>query len=443
MEPPETRYAASPGGLIAYQVVGDGPVDLVSLAGSTGNVDVRWESPAIVRLTERMASFSRVIVFDRRGTGMSDAIPLDELPTWEDWADDLRIVLDAVGSERAVLYTILDAGPMGMLFAATHPDRVRGLILGNTTARFMIADDYPSGLSDEAAAAITELAGRQWGTEEYARLVNPKMCEDPRARKWFAKYMRASATPRVVEAQLRALLPLDLRDILPTIRVPTLVLHRRDWPIASIEHGRYLAEHIPDARLVELPGSDSAFIVESAEQVLDAIEEFVTGTRPMRDPDRVLATVLFTDLVDSTGRAAELGDRRWRALLDRHDEMARAEIDANRGRLMKTTGDGVLATFDAPGRAIRCTMSLREALSEIGLEMRAGLHTGEIELRDDDVGGIAVHIAARVAALAGPSEILVSRTVSDLVAGSEIGFTDRGGHALKGIPGEWQLWAVA
>jgi class 3 adenylate cyclase len=439
---PETQYAPGDGGLIAYQVFGEGPRDLVSLAGSTGHIDARWDSPAFSRYYERLSSFSRVILFDRRGTGASDPLPTNAVPTWEEWADDFRVVMDAAGSDRAAILAYLDAGPMATLFAASHPDRTTALILGNTTARALFADDYPQGLPRDVVEAHLTLIEAGWGTEEFAELVSPSLAEDPRGRAWFARYMRASASPRIAAAQLRPMLELDLRDVLSSIRVPTLVLHRRDFVLIPVAQGRFLAEHIPGARFVELEGADSSLTFGDAERALDIIEEFLTGVRRYASFDRMLATVLFTDLVDSTSRAAELGDRRWRELLDHHDAVARAEIEGNHGRLWKTMGDGILATFDAPGRAIRCAVAIADALRHMGLTMRAGLHAGEVELRGDDIGGIAVNTAARVAALAFGGEALVSRTVADLVAGSDIRFADRGTHSLRGIPGEWQIFAV-
>jgi class 3 adenylate cyclase len=439
---PETRYATGLEGLIAYQVVGDGPRDLVYLSGFTSHVDVRWESPQFARFQDRLASFSRLILFDRRGTGASDPVPLDALPTWEEWADDLRVVMDAAGSERAAIFGVLDAGPMAILFAAAHPHRTTALILGNTSAKGIKADDYPHGISPEIVEATGDVIEKEWGTEEFAMRGSPSLAADPRERAWFAKYMRAGATPRAAAAQYRFAAHRDLRTVLPTITVPTLVLNRRGFEFVPIEQGRYLADHIPGAKFVELDGADSALAFGDSDSVLDSIEEFLTGVRRQPDPDRVLATVLITDLVDSTHRAAQLGDRKWRELLTQHDEVARSQIENHRGKLWKMTGDGVLATFDAPGRAIRCALSLDDSLNGIGLPMRAGLHSGEVELRGDDVGGIAVHLASRVSALAGAREVLVSRTVTDLVAGSGIRFSDRGAHSLKGVPGQWQIYLV-
>jgi class 3 adenylate cyclase len=427
--------------LIAYQVVGEGPLDLVYLSGSTSHVDVRWESPHFARFYEGLASFSRLIVFDRRGNGASDR-PSGAMPSWEEWADDLLVVMDASESDRAAVFGHLDAGPMAMLFAATYPERTSALVLGNTGARFVVADDYPQGLTSEFVEAYLRLVEEQWGTEEFAAVASPSLAVDAAARRWFAKFMRASASPRAAAAQIRSATELDLRSVLPSISAPTLVLHSRDFQFVTLAHARYLADHIPDARLVEIEGSDSAFSFAHADVVLSSVEEFLTGARHTPDPDRVLATVLFTDLVDSTRHAAEVGDRSWRALLDRHDELARTEIERHRGQLRKTTGDGILATFDAPGRAIRCAIAIQESLRDLDLTMRAGLHAGELELRGDDVGGIAVHIAARVAAQAGTGQVLVSRTVTDLVAGSGLSFAAQGVRALKGVPGEWDLYAV-
>jgi class 3 adenylate cyclase len=444
MGAPQTLYAEGmDGSQIAYQVVGEGPLDLVYLSGSTSHVDVRWELPIFARFHERLASFARLIVFDRRGTGASDPAALDALPTWEEWADDLRVVMDAADSDRAAVFGVLDAGPMALLFAATHPHRTRALVVGNTGARLVATADHPEGLDREAADSFLQLVQQQWGTESFAAIASPTLANDPHARSWFAKYMRASASPRAAAIQFRSLFELDLGDVLGSIQVPTLVLHRREFVFAPVAQARYLADHIPDARLVLLEGGDSALAFGDAESALEAVEEFLTGLRRPHETDRVLATVLFTDLLDSTGRAAQLGDRRWRDLLDEHDAVAHREVKQYRGRIIKTTGDGILATFDAPGRAIRCTLGLRRALERLGLEMRAGLHAGEIELRDDDVGGIAVHIGQRVSALASGGELLVSSTVRDLVAGSAIEFTDRGEHSLKGVPGSWRLFSVA
>lgn len=438
----ETKYAKGSEGLIAYQVIGEGPRDLVYLTGGASHVDARWESPYSARFCERLASFSRVILFDRRGVGASDPVHLDALPTWEEWTDDLRVVMDAAGSERAAVFGVLDAGGTALLFAASHPDRTTALILGNATARWLAADDYSQGVDAQFAKQTMDFFEETWGTENGAALSLPSLAADAQERARMAKYMRASASPRMAAAQLRAIAETDLREALPLIRVPTMVFHRREFAVIPVEQGRYIAERIPDAKFVELGGIEGSLVYVDADFVLDQVEEFVTGARRQPDADRVLATVLITDLVESTRRLATFGDRTWRDLLNRHDELARSHIESHGGKLRELTGDGVLATFDAPGRAIRCALALGEALNGLGLPMRAGLHAGEVELRGDGIGGIAVHTTARVSALAGANEILVSRTVADLVAGSGITLVDRGVHELKGVPGEWQLFLV-
>jgi class 3 adenylate cyclase len=444
VEPPETKYAKLGDSYIAYQTVGEGPIDQIYVMGIASHVDVQWEYPRTGQFAERVASFSRMIYFDRRGSGASDPVPLDALPTWEDWSEDAGAVLDAVGSERAAVTVSLDAGPRGLLFAATYPERVSALMLLNTSARFLAAPDYPIGFSTEDMEARVAMIAAGWGTEAMTEVVAPSQARDPALRRLAAKFMRAAATPRAVAAQLRYVFGLDARSVLPLIQVPTMVMHARDCWVIPFEHGRYLAEHIPGAKLVELPGGDPNPVTdpEATEVALDSMQEFLTGQRRAREPDRVLSTVLFTDIVGSTEHAAELGDHRWKELLDRVDRIAQGEIEKFGGRLIKTTGDGHLATFDGPGKAVRCARSLIESVSSLGIQLRAGLHTGEVELRGPDVGGIAVHIGARVSSLAAPSEVLVSRTVTDLVAGSGLEFEDRGEHALRGVGGEWRLFSV-
>lgn len=438
---PDTRYLRTERGLVAYQVLGDGPIDLMYLSGGTSNVDLRWDYPLAASFIRRLSSFSRLIMFDRLGTGASDDLPAEATPTWEEWADEIRLVLDAVESERAAILAVLDAVAMGILFAATNPARTSALILGNASARYRADVGYP-GMDSKAVEEAAGWFESAWGTEEFAAAITPSSSALPGYTQWFAKYMRASASPRLIAAQLRSLADIDLRDVLPSIRAPTLVLQRDAFAFAPLEHGRYVADHIPDARLVVIPGADSSFWSAETDLVLDVVEEFLTGVRPPREPDRALATVLFTDIVDSTLRAVELGDRAWHRALDSHDDLSRVEIDRHGGRLIKTTGDGILATFDAPGRAVRCALELVKGVAALGVAIRAGLHTGEVELRGDDVGGIAVHTAARVGALAASGEVLVSRTVVDLVAGSGLGFDDRGEHVLKGVPGAWPLFAA-
>jgi class 3 adenylate cyclase len=439
---PETRYAWLGQDRIAYQVMGQGPPDLVVTPGSFTHMDAVWEDPAVALMFRRFASFSRLIRFDRLGTGASDPAPLEHLPPWESYAEELAAVLDEVGSERAAILVALDAGPMGIYSAATKPERTSALILFNTTAKYLAADDYPIGIPREVAEALLDQVDQLWGTEAMVQLTVPSRADDERFRRWIARAARSAASPRAAQAFLRAMFEIDARPLLPLIHAPTLVLHRTSYPMIPIEHGRYLAEHIPDARLVELPGADWLLAYQAADVALDHVEELLGNLRRPVVPNRVLATVLFTDIVASTEQAGQLGDRRWRELLDVHDEVARRVVEEFQGRLVKTTGDGILATFDGPGRGIRCAAALRDELGGVGLQIRAGLHTGEVELRDGDVGGIAVHLAARVMAAAGPGEIFTSRTVRDLVVGANITVEDRGPHALKGIDDPWQLFAV-
>ena len=441
---PETSYARLGEDRVAYQVLGDGPPDLVLTMGAFGHVDVQWEDPATALFLRRLASFSRLIQFDRRGTGASDPLPDDAGPPWEAYADEVTAVMDAAGSRQAALMaTTAEAGPMALFFAATRPERTSALIVANASARYVAADDYPIGFPPEVAEATIGRVEETWGTAATAANAIPSRAGDERFRRWFAKMQRSIASPKTVHSSLRALFDVDVRHLLPLIQAPTLVLHRRNFPLLPIEHGRYLAEHIPQATLVELPGADGPLTWEEPEVTLDHIERFLTGVRPPAPPTRVLATVLFTDIVGSTERAATLGDRRWRELLDTHDQVADRLVGQWGGRLVKTTGDGILATFDGPGRAIGCATALREQLGAIGIRVRAGLHAGEVELRGGDVGGIAVHIAARVLAAAGAGEVVVSRTVRDLVAGSEVALEDRGSRRLRGVEGDWQLYAVA
>jgi class 3 adenylate cyclase len=440
---PETKYARLGRDRIAYQVLGQGPPDLVMTTGSFGHVDMAWEDPGITLFLRTLASFARLIQFDRRGSGASDPLPLDSLPPWESYAQDLTAVLDEVGSQQTALLAQLDASPMALFFAGTRPDRTSALVLANATAKFLAADDYPIGAPAEVAEAFLAQLDQSWGTEAMAAMFAPSRAGDQRFCRWLARFQRTIASPRAVQAFLGASFAMDARPILPLIQAPTLVLHRRDFQFIPISHGRYLAQHIPGARLVELAGTEQSLFWETPEPVLDHVEQFLTGVRRIAPPTRLLSTVLFTDIVGSTERARELDDRRWRELLNVHDELTRRLVEEFGGRLVKTTGDGILATFDGPGRAIHCTAGLRDELAGVGVQLRAGLHTGEVELREDDVGGLAVHIAARVMAAANPGEILVSRTVRDLVVGSDVTLEDRGMYLLKGIDGDWQLLAVA
>ena len=438
---PETRFASFGGDQIAYQVLGDGP-DLVLLTGTLTHVDLRWQDPLHAHFLRRLASFSRLILLDPRGSGASDSIPLDPLPTWEDEVDDLRTVLDAVASERAAIFACSDSGPLAMIFAATHPDRVRTLALANTTARFVVADDYPVGFSREHADKNMSRLPQLWGSEEAVSFEVPSKAHDPEFRRWYARYQRAAARPREFASYMGMVHTLDVRKVLPSIRCPTLVLHRREGGWIGIDHGRYLAAQIPGARFVELPGADVTLATEHPEVSLGLVEELVTGSTSSAEADRVLATVLFTDIVGSTERAAAIGDRAWRDLLDRYHAVMRREIARFRGREIDTAGDGIFASFDGPARAIRCATEMSRAVRTLGLELRTGVHTGECEVAGDKIAGIAVHVGARVMSHAGPGETVVSTTVKDLVAGSGIEFADHGTHTLKGVPGEWRLFRV-
>jgi len=438
----ETRYARSGDVNIAYQIVGDGPLDLVFVSGWVSNLDLMWAEPSYARFLRRLASFSRLILFDKRGTGLSDRVPDADLPTLEARMDDVRAVLDAAGAERAALLGHSEGGPMCLLFAATYPERTIALALIGTYARRLIADDYPFGAAPEAYEAFLREIADGWGGPVGLEIRAPSLVDDERFRTWWADYLRMSASPGAALALTRMNGQIDVRPVLGAIGVPTLVVHRTGDRSLPVEGARFLAERIRGARLVELPGEDHLPFVGDPDEILDEIEEFLTGIRPLREPDRVLATVLFTDIVGSTTRAAELGDRRWRDLLEAHHSLVRRQLERWRGREVDTAGDGFLATFDGPARAIRCACAIRDTVAGLDLEIRAGLHCGEVELVGDDVAGIAVHTGARVAALARANEVLVSSTVRDLVAGSDIGFEERGEHELKGVPGSWRLYAV-
>ena len=440
-----TRYAKSGDVHIAYQVLGEGPIDIFLLAAEFIPVDAWDEQPRLAHAYRRLASFGRLIRCDRRGVGLSDPITPATPPTLEQWIEDTLAVLDAVGSEQAVMIGTNDCGPVAALLAATYPDRVRALVLVNAYARATQAPDYPWGWAEhEADKLISDTIEPSDDVGFGLDFVAPSMAGDEEFRKWLDRAGNRGASPATARALLEVYLRTDVRDILDVIDVPTLVVHRVDDPAIKVDNGRYLAEHIPRAKLVELPGEDDFFWLGDADTVIDEIEEFLTGARRRPELDRVLATVLFTDIVGSTQRASALGDHEWGRLLDDHDRVSAQHVDRWRGRLVKSTGDGLLATFDGPGRAVACALDLRAALRPFGVEIRAGLHTGEIELRAaDDIGGIAVHIAARIQALAADGEVLASRTVVDLVVGSGIEFRDRGEHELKGIPGTWKLFAVA
>jgi class 3 adenylate cyclase/pimeloyl-ACP methyl ester carboxylesterase len=437
-----THYARTVDGLdIAYQVHGDGPRDLLVVPGLASHVEFLQQHKDYRRFVQRLATFGRVITFDKRGNGLSDRIT--GAPTLEERVDDARAVLDAVGSDTAVLLGLSEGGPMSILFAATYPKRTSALVLYGTFARFMHAPDYPFGTTPEMLEYLCGPALDDWGEGAGLRWFCPSLDGDEEERRFQGQLERLSATPAAVRSLWRMNASIDVRDILPSVQTETLVLYRAQDP-TRVERGRHLAEHIPNARMVELDGVDHYPWIGDADSVIDEIEEFLTGQRhDAVDVDRVLATVVFTDIVGSTSSAEQFGDRRWRNLLDEHDVMVERLIERFRGRKVKSTGDGVLAMFDGPGRAVRCAVAVRDGLSGLGLTTRLGLHAGEVEVRGDDISGIAVHLAQRVESHARPGEVLVSRTVVDLVAGSGITFEDAGDHELKGIDGIWRLFSVA
>ena len=443
MSVPETKFTQSGEVSIAYQVVGEGPLDLVVVPGFVSHLEQTWEDPSFSRFLMQLASFSRLIMFDKRGTGLSDRI--SDIPTLEERMDDVRAVMDAVGSQQAALFGISEGGPMSVLFAATYPERASSLVLYGSIARGAWASDYPWGPKADSEGERAWLEGwrKEWGGPIGIENFAPSMAEDEAFRQWWAKYLRLSSSPSAVIRIFQMNQAIDVRDVLPTIRVPTLVLHRVGDRSIDSEQGRYLAEHIPGAKLVELSGDDHLWWVGDSEAIVNEIQTFLTGEQPPPlEIDRVLATVLFTDIVDSTKRAAEMGDSRWKDLLDTHNAITNREIGRFRGRAVRSTGDGFLAVFDGPGRAIRCGFAVSRELSQLGIEIRAGAHTGEIDLMGKDVGGIAVNIAARVLAEAAANELWVSRTVKDLVVGSGFKFAERGNYGLKGVPGEWNLFSV-
>jgi pimeloyl-ACP methyl ester carboxylesterase len=437
--PPETRYAKSGDLNIAYQVVGDGPFDLVYVPGWISNIELTWDEPTHARLLRRLSGFSRLILFDKRGTGLSDPVSVDRLPTLEQRMDDLRAVMDAAGSESAVLFGSSEGGLMSVLFAATYPERTRALVALAIYAKRIWSADYPWAPTPEARAAEIAELERTWGGEMDISNLAPSA--DDAFKRRAVRYLRRSASPGAAVALLRMNTQIDVRDVLPTIQVPTLVIQRTGDRDVNVEEARWIAGQIPGAKYVELPGDEHLIWAGDVDAVVDEVEEFLTGTRPVHATDRVLATVLFTDIVGSTERVAELGDRDWAGVLAEHHVIVRRELERFRGREVDTAGDGFLATFDGPARAIRCACAARDALRSLQLEIRVGLHTGECESVGEKVGGIAVHTGARVANMARPGEVLVSSTVKDLVAGSGIRFEDRGEHELKGV-GSWRLYSV-
>jgi class 3 adenylate cyclase len=443
MEQPRTRYARSGEISIAYQVVGDKPFDLIWVPGWISNVEESWEVPEYAHFLHRLASFSRLILFDKRGTGLSDRVSNDRLPTLEQRMDDVRAVLDAIGSERAAVFGASEGGNLSILFAATHPERVHALVLQAVYAKRLWSPDYPWAPTPEQRERDTEVIAREWAGEMDIAQLAPSAVADPALMRRITTFFRRSASPGAAVALNRMNAQIDTRSVLPTIRVPTLVIQRVGDREVSVEEERWIASQIPDAKYVELAGDDHLPWIGDSDLMLDDVEEFLTGVRRGPDPDRVLATVLFTDIVGSTERAVALGDRRWRELLVAHHLAVRHQLDRWQGQEIDTAGDGFMASFDGPARAIGCACAIRDEARTLGLEIRAGLHTGECERVGEKLAGLAVHTGARVAALAGPSEVLASRTVKDLVAGSGIEFEGRGVHALKGVPGDWEVFSVA
>ncbi len=436
---PETRYAKSGEIHIAYQISGSGPLDLVVVPGFVSHLQLAWDNPAAAHMFERLGSFARLIRFDKRGTGMSDRVPI---ATLEERMDDLRAVMDAAGSARAAILGFSEGGPMSLLFTATYPERTSALVLYGAFAKRLWSSDYPVGVPQLDRQSYLDLIEREWSEEADLSIVAPSLAHDRQARERFAMSRRMSASPGAALAIARMNSEIDVRHVLPVIRVPTLILHRALDRDVTVQNGHYLAAHIPGARYVEFPEGDHLPTTGDTDALLDEIEEFLTGVRHGPTPDRVLATVLFTDIVGSTERAAALGDQRWRELKAAHHTVVRREFERFRGREIDSAGDGFFATFDGPARAIRCATAICHALKQLGIAVRAGLHTGEVEVGHEGVTGLAVHIGARVMSMAGPGEVLVSSTVKDLVAGAGIEFDERGTEVLKGVPGEWRLFAV-
>ena len=438
---PDTRYALSGDVSIAYQVIGDGPVDIIAVPGLTSHIEFMHEFPGYTAFLRRLAKFARVVVFDKRGQGLSDRI--SGAPSLELRMDDVRAVMDEIGSRRATLLGFSEGAPMSILFAATYPERVSHLVLFGGFAR--AADLRPSGDTADAARTRRTLFVKNWGNGDVLRRVLASRAADPNMIPMLAKFERLSSSPGTIRTLLELNSQIDVTSILQALQVPTLVLHRKTDAVVPVTLGRSLAQHIQSAKYIEYPEGDHGFWSGETDALLGDIEEFVTGNRDstLTELERVLATVLFTDIVDSTRSAATMGDQRWRRLLDDHDQLARQIIGRHRGNLVKTTGDGILATFDGPGRAVRCALAFGDAAKQIGLALRAGLHTGEVELRGNDIGGIAVHAAARVMGQCEPSEVWVSRVVTDLVAGAGLTFAERGSHEFKGLTGRWDLFAAS
>ena len=439
---PTTHYAKSGDVHIAYQVVGEGPIDLVLIHGFISHLENQWENPALARFLDRLASFSRLIVFDKRGTGLSDRVAESALPTLEQRMDDIRAVMDATGSSRAAMFGLSEGGPLSTLFAATYPARTAALIMFGAYAKWIRSEDYPWAPTREQHEAALEAYEKHWGTPIGLKILAPSVANDERMQQWYARHQRVSASPGAGVTLYRMNIEVDIRAILPTIRVPTLILHRSGDRLLPCQGARYMAGQIPAAKFVELPGDDHIPWIGDTEPLLAAVQEFLTGETPVLEADRVLATVLFIDIVQSTQRATAIGDTRWRDLVDNYQQQVGKEVARFGGRVVNTAGDGVFATFDGPARAIKCARAVRDAVGALGLAIRCGIHTGECVIEGNDVAGIAVHIGARVEARANPGEILISSTVKDLIAGSGVECSDRGSHVLKGVDGRWRLFAV-
>ena len=439
MKRPVTQYAKSGDVHIACQITGSGPLDLIWVPGFMSHLDLMWDEPTYMHMFERLGSFSRLIRFDKRGTGMSDRV---SVATLEERMDDVRSVMDTVDSAEAAIFGVSEGGPMSLLFAATFPERTTALVLYGAFAKRLWSPDYPVGVPELDRQAYLDLISQKWSGQADLSIVAPSMTQDADASERFAQYRRMSASPGAALAIARMNSEIDVRHVLPSIHVPTLILHRVHDCDVTVENGRYLAANIPGARYVELPEGDHLFSTGDTSVILDEIEEFLTGVRRGPELDRVLTTVLFTDIAGSTERAAEVGDQRWSQLKSGHHALIRRELTRFRGREVDTAGDGFLAMFDGPARAIRCAMAIILGVQQLGINIRAGIHTGEVEVAPDGISGLAVHIGARVMSLAAPGEVLVSSTVKDLVAGANINFEDCGVHTLKGVPGEWQVFAV-
>ena len=437
----EIRFATNQNGQsVAYQICGEGPLDLIFVPDWVTNLEVMWEDPSLACFIERMARFARVICFDKRGTGLSDPVSLGAIPTWEEWMFDVGTVLDAAGSRQAAIFGHGDGGSMALLFAATYPDCTAALILVDAYARRTRDADYPWGVPAHVVPRMIDGIVGSWGTGEVSRFGAPSLAVDPSFVKWRGRYERLAMSPGQFSPVYPLTYTFDFRSVLPTIRVPTLVLHRVGNRYVHVGNGRYLADSIEGARFVELPGDDHFFHAGDVEAMLGPVQEFLTGRRVFLEPERLLATVLFTDIVGATTLTERLGDSGWRELLQRHHSLVRRELKFFRGREIDTAGDGFFASFEGPARGVRCALAIRDTLRSIGLEIRAGLHTGECEWSGEKLAGIAVHIGARVAGLAEAGEVLVTRTVKDLVAGSGLAFADRGVHDLKGVRDRWQIF---